>query len=323
MTHYIFMRIAWMKDYQGVTDFDIPSGAGLYVDENKDGGEVYNFLPIGSKYFGYGRVQRNKSIHLEKLGASIEDEYVDDITIIFFARNKPLGGGQYIVGWYENARLYRTVQQLDKTRVKYRKYYNSFCPKEKAYLVPEDDRTVFKVPEDGPGQSNLWYVENYRDKKYLEEVKKYIQNPKNYIRRLPKKKRKGSPWQKDAELRKKIEIAAMDTIAKYYESKGFDVVYKHTENLGWDLEAYLENATLLLEVKGLSGLFHVVEFTENEYRNSNTNRKHYRICIVEYAMDPKKRKVFVYYYENGKWVCQDGSWLDPQRIISARFEKML
>ena len=42
----IFLRIAWMIRYQGVTAKDSPSGAGHFVDENLDGGEVMNFLPV-------------------------------------------------------------------------------------------------------------------------------------------------------------------------------------------------------------------------------------------------------------------------------------
>ena len=321
MTRYIFIRIAWMKNYQGVTDYDIPAGAGSYVEENQDGGEVYNFYPIGSKYYGYGRVQRNKSIHLEKLGASKDDKFLDGVTIIFFARNKPLGGGQYIVGWYKSARLYREVQQLNKS-IKYRRYFNSICEIGEAYLVPEDDRTVFRVPEDGPGQSNLWYVENYHKKKYLEDVKEYINNPQNYIRRLPKRKGGGLPWQKDAELKKKVELAAMEAVAKYFKLRMFTVVYRHEENLGWDLEAHLDNKTLLLEVKGLSGPFNIIEFTSNEYQNSKTNKKHYRICVVEHALNPIHQKIYIYYFDKRGWICEDGSTLKTVEVISARFEKV-
>ena len=46
MPRNIFLRTAWMKRYQGVNENDIPVGAGWYVNENADGGEVYNFLPI-------------------------------------------------------------------------------------------------------------------------------------------------------------------------------------------------------------------------------------------------------------------------------------
>src|SRR5690606_36216174 len=109
----IFLRIAWMNEYRGVKRSDIPTGAGSYVEENADGGEVCNFLPISGKYYGYARIQGNRSLRLENLGAEMEDASISGILIVLFAKN-PETGGHYIVGWYDNATLYREIQMLSK-----------------------------------------------------------------------------------------------------------------------------------------------------------------------------------------------------------------
>lgn len=321
-TRYIFLRIAWMKHYEGVQKDDIPAGGGSYITENENGGEVYNFHPIGKNNFGFSRVQDNKSIRIETLGASKASDRVEKIVIVFFARNKQLGGGQYIVGWYKNATLYRTVQTFKKSEIKYRRYFNSTAKVADSYLVPEEDRTIFDVPSDGPGQMNIWYVEHYHDSNYLDEVKKYISNPKNYISRKPKKSLTNRAWQQNAELKKKVEIAAMDAIDLYFSKRNFNVIDKSKENLGWDLEANLGDKTLLLEVKGLSGEFNSVDFTANEYFNTKKNKKHYRICVVSNTLNMHKQRIDIFYVENGKWINSDGLQIKPKEIISARFEKI-
>lgn len=314
MTKYIFLRIAWMKNYKGVTKEDIPKGAGSHVANTQDGGEVYNFLSIKGKYYGYARIQLEKNLRIEKFGVSKRDESISNIVVVFFAKN-PVIGGQYIVGWYKNATLYRSTQQLDnKLRFKH-PFFKTFAKVKNAFLVAEDDR-IFQVPEDGPGQTNAWYVGEYHNQKYLQELAAYIDDPNNYV--LRKSKRNSGGWQHDAKLRLEIEFAAMKETAKYFENKNYVVKYRHKENLGWDLEATLGKQTLLLEVKGLSGDFVAVDFTPNEYTNSKINKRHYRICIVSNTLN-KKRKLEIFYYENPTWKSVGSRTLKVEEIISARF----
>ena len=319
MTRYIFLRIAWMKEYQGSTDDDIPTGAGSYVKLNQDGGEVYNFLPIKGSFYGFAQIHKGNNLRIEKLGAASDEELVDNITIIWFARN-PQTGGQYIVGWYKKATLYRQVQQMQKRLRKEHNYFLAKADIKNSYLVPVEDR-FFEVPPDGAGQTNAWYVEYYHQHRYLQEVIEYIANPKHYIIRRRKKRRGKKPWQLDAELRKKIEMAAMDAIQEYFEDRNYSVKYVHTENVGWDMEATLRKQTLLLEVKGLSGDFRCVDFTPNEYTNSKTNRKLYRICVVSNVLNIVNRKLDIFYFENKQWISNENISLTAKEVISARFFK--
>ena len=188
-----------------------------------------------------------------------------------------------------------------------------------SHLIPVEKR-IFEIPEDGPGQSNAWYVEESHLKWLKEEVLKYIAGPDNYIIRRIKKTTSSRPWQQDAETRKKVETEAMNEVSKYFELRNYKVAYRHKENLGWDLEATLGDKTLLLEVKGLSGDFNSVELTPNEYLNSKRNKNHYRICIVSYALDKKKRQLDIYYYKEGKWMNNNNRALKVIPIYSARFQ---
>ena len=50
-----------MIDYQGVTNSDKPNGAGCYVKENQDFGEVENFYPFNNKYYGMRELEKHKT----------------------------------------------------------------------------------------------------------------------------------------------------------------------------------------------------------------------------------------------------------------------
>lgn len=308
MNHYIFLRIAWMKHYKGVTIDDIPRGAGSYVDEYEDGGEVYNFYPNRGSYYGYARVSRGRSLDLAHFGADEQDEFIDDITIVLFARN-PETGGQFIVGWYKKARLYRSVQSGNN------KDYNFKTLVKNGTLVKHTNR-IF--PVEGPGQTNVWYPKYYKDSQFFKTLAAYINNPGSYKPKRKKRKKVSGGWQMDAEKRKKVEIAAMDAVAAYFEDRNYEVAYREKENLGWDLEAYLGNQTLLLEVKGLSNDFSCVDFTPNEYQKSKAKKNNYRICVLSNALS-KNKKLDIFYWEKNGWISNENKSLKAQEIISARF----
>lgn len=310
MSKYIFLRIAWMKYYRGVTKIDIPRGAGSYVNENNDGGEVYNFYPYRGSYYGYARISRDRNLDLEHFGADVDDEFIDNITVVLFARN-PETGGQFIVGWYKKARLYKSIQLTGG------KEFNFKTKITNGFLIPENER-IF--PVEGPGQTNVWYPQYYKGPSYFKELEAYIHNQNSYNPQKAKRKANGNAWQRDAEKRKKTEIAAMNAVARYFEDRNYKVMYREKENLGWDLEAYLGKQTLYLEVKGLSNDFASVDFTPNEFKKSKTHKKNYRICVLSNALN-KNKKLEIFYWENNKWVSNENMVLKLEEITSARFHK--
>ena len=102
----LYCRIGWMERYSGIINNDKPIHGGSYTKDNI-GHEVYNFLECDGKYYGY---VENKSIHIERLGASRNEDKIDNVLVIWFA--KAPKGGQKIVGWYKNATVYRHRQKI-------------------------------------------------------------------------------------------------------------------------------------------------------------------------------------------------------------------
>jgi len=312
----IFLRTAWMIHYQGVTPEDLPSGAGHFVDENLDGGEVMNFLPIGRRYYGFARLQADRSYNLSRLGAGPGEEFVDDVTVVFFAKN-PFTGGQFVVGWYAHARFFKHFQELPDNRRPGHPHYNCYTDRNNAVLLPLRQRN-FRIPVDGPGQTNAWYVQEYKDSiSYLRTFERFKQNPAAYGRR----KSRGAGWQIDAEKRKLIEVAAMTLTENYFVSKGFKIDYVHRQNLGWDLEASLGSIILKLEVKGTSGPLRAIELTPNEYTHSG-NHADYRVCIAEHVLDLNKATLHVCTLDHGAncWRSETGKRLAIVEVMSARLE---
>jgi len=323
MNPIIFLRTAWMINYQGVTATDIPNGAGSYVADNQDGGEVANFLPIEGKYYGYARIRKGNDLRIERLGASSADQYVDDVTVVFIATN-PNIGGQYVVGWYDNARLFRSVQYLSSnSKRKGHADYLAVTSKAKGTLLPMRLRK-FETPADGPGQTNAWYVSEYRNANtFLKKFFEFKRNPADYKVKMEGGRKGGSGWQLDAEKRKRIEIAAMDATAVYFEEKGFDVKYVHNDKLGWDMEARKGKSLLLLEVKGTSQPLNSILLTPNEYLHCS-NKTNYRICILENALDKSKTLLHICKRnaDSKIWISETGEQLLVKEIKSAQLVKI-
>lgn len=313
----IFLRIAWMEDYQGVTELDIPKGAGTYVSENADGGEVYNFKKINGKYFGYAAIQKGRSIDLSNLGAPKGTQKLNGVTVVFFAKN-PTYGSQYIVGWYKNATLYSNLSTSSVNSRGHWNHYLASCKVSEGTLLPIKNRT-FEVK--GAGQTNLWYPKNYLSSKDLELLFSYIENPT-----LPMQTKKGNTfakgWQVDTDLRKSIEISAMVAVASYFEDRGFTIVDVHKENKGWDLEACKGAKVLQLEVKGTQYDFNTIELTPNEYMQLKKNKKTYRLCIVSNSLDAKTRIVDVFYNEGKRWINEKFQIINFSEFVSARVSLM-
>lgn len=320
MNPIIFLRTAWMIHYQGITKTDKPNGAGSFVKENQDGGEVCNFLPVDGKLYDFARIRKGNDLRIQRLGASKEDEFIENVTVVFFATD-PLLGGQYVVGWYDNAKLFRSVQNLAQSKRKGHPWYIAISAKNKSRLLPVPQRK-FAIPDDGPGQTNAWYVSEYVNATtYLQKFYKFKGNPEAFKNRNEPKsggKGKGQGWQLDAEKRKKIEVAAMEATAAYFEEKGYSITYVHNEKLGWDLEAISPSKKLLMEVKGTSTDLGSVILTPNEYHHSRI-KTNYRVCILEKALDKSKAKLHIcrINYNKKKWINESGEEFRIDEIKSA------
>lgn len=169
----IFCNIAWMNRYQGINEFDKPKNGGSWVEENNDAVEAYNFQPYENMCYGYVE-HKGSALNLERLDkTSINADALEDVTVVWVATGEE---GRRIVGWYEKAKMYRQLQELDNGSC----YY--FATKAiNAYLIPVEKRD-FSVPSAsqegkgrGMGQANVWYADSdFIQRKYIPKVTEYL-----------------------------------------------------------------------------------------------------------------------------------------------------
>ncbi len=303
-----------MDRYQGNID-DKMQGGGKHIEKYGWGGEMYNFKPSRNRMYGY--VQVGGRINLNRLGAKKSDEQIEDITVIWVAK-EPFSGGSYIVGWYENATVYRNVQEpkrnLNRNWKEHDLGYFVETKKSDAKLLSRDERTV-QVPrgKGGMGQKNIWYAENNPD--YVKKVLKYV---KTGVSPISRKKKRGSARQTDPLKRMEVETMAVKVVTKHYKKLGYEVDSVEKDNIGWDLNAVNGKIKLKLEVKGLSGNDIATELTPNEYKHLNDDKGSYRICVVVEALTSPKLMIFSYSIDNEEWMSENGRILMFEERISAR-----
>ena len=177
----LYCRIGWMNSYHGNSN-EKPQGGGKY-NENNIGHEVYNYLGFEGKYYGFVEASVNNCIHIERLCGDKSADKVEHVLVVWVSK-KP-SGGQYIVGWYDNATVFRFLQDVPNKAMESRKLidhnkYNVYS--ERVFLIDPNNRN-YRV--DGMGRSNVWYGNSEKNPETNDKVIEYINNfEKNYTQRI-------------------------------------------------------------------------------------------------------------------------------------------
>lgn len=322
----VFFNTGWMDFYQGLSN-DTITGGGKHVDSTGWGGEMFNFKSFENNLYGYVQPKIDKKyqnpsiIKLEKLGASETDESLNGVTVVWTATD-PANGGTYIIGWYQNATVYRHYQNPPKNSK--RRYKNTplgyFATTRvrNGTLLSVDERVVQvqRQKKNWMGQSNVWYADN--NPEFVKLVKDYIFKGVIPSKTKVRKKKQGSAKQLDPLKRIEVEKKAVLHVTKYYKELGYEVQSFEKDNVGWDLTATNNKTQLKLEVKGLSGTNIATELTPNEFKKLNEDKLFYRICIVTNALNKPVLKIFAHSKDNNEWTCEDGTIIRFEEVVSAR-----
>lgn len=163
----LFCKIGWMINYAGNVDKDPIKNGGSYNLKN-NGYEIYNFKNFAGKYYGF--IEPEGTIHIERIDKETKEDYLENVLVIWIA-TKPKTGGQYIVGWYKNAKVYRKMQELpniESLKSRIAEGFNIYnIESNNAFLLSEANRTKKII---GAGQHPLWYG----NPEIKDEVVKYI-----------------------------------------------------------------------------------------------------------------------------------------------------
>lgn len=184
----VFCNIAWMKWYQGVREDDEPRNGGAYVKKYHDAGEALNFQTFtvtppdgGSEsicYLGsYETKTQGESIRQTRIerirGCALRrtQDYAEHVTVVWCARHPNDSVGTCVVGWYEDATVWRDYQILpidEEDGSSWERWFNIQAPADKGVLLPVKERKEarWRVPRHkageaiafGFGQANIWYA---------------------------------------------------------------------------------------------------------------------------------------------------------------------
>lgn len=294
----VLFNIGWMKCYKGVCRKDKIVNGGKFVQINGFGGEVKNFLP--RRRYCYGFVQtRSGSINIEKIGGTSNASYVDGVTVVYTAT--PKHGGRRVIGWYQDARVWRDIQfreHSDKGGFLVR------ASKENCILLKEEERTLL-VPN---ARQGVWGMGEYpvryitgddENQQFVKDLRKFISNPNKPVINSKSKKRSNVTSQ---EKKIAVEKAAVKLVTDYFEKRGWACESVEVENKGWDLEFSKNHAKLLVEVKGCSGLKVNVELTPNEYSAMLRHKvDKYRLAVVTNALQQPKLHIVSFNENDENW----------------------
>ena len=292
----LFCNIGWMEQYRGLRGGDKIVGGGSYVKEHERGGEIDNFNPYKKRVYGYVQAPGGL-LDLKRIGAKSHTSKLDGVTVVWTA-TRPTGGTA-VVGWYENATVFRTLQKLGGTG---RDYWVE-ADEGDATLLSVDDRTcqIPRQKKGGMGQANVWYADDPLSTPIVTQVKRLI-GGKGPVPPSTKKKSKVDPDRKV-----QIEKAAIELVVRHFREKGYEVVSVEKDNVGWDLEAWSGKSKLMIEVKGLSGLSANAQLTSNEYVAFKARAAGYRLAIVTDALGTPGLRIARYSSELNAWLIDDHS----------------
>lgn len=194
MKPIIFVRVADMKYYQGITEKDAPFNGGSYVKETGMAHECYNFSPViadGEDYekcIGFFMMIGGNGVsqlHIEKMPGceSVKKEkQINDVIVVFVSKARD-SKNMRVVGFYKNATVFRYPHQMSFENG-YVQEYMFEARKEDCVVLPYTTRfsgsswyvpnSTSKYSDFGFGRSNVWFAggkgASNQEKEYVERM---------------------------------------------------------------------------------------------------------------------------------------------------------
>ena len=329
----VLFRLQWMESYKGVEKIAKPTFS--YVRDNSSiPHESFNFkVEDDGLCYGYARISKGNNINIERLGDVDQDEegneYVDNVTVVWTARRPE--GGMVIVGWYKNARIFRSGQTYPAT------VHRPFKDKATFRVIANAENVFFlDIPKrDERLLDDLGKTWKQARPFYISEKSKFAKMERNLWKLVLGKSgkaisKRGKKPPLNQARKKEIEDGAIEYVTKEFKKRGYSVESREDENVGYDLQAVSEDGkeeVLCIEVKGRGIADVTADFTVNEYKailshqKSRFNIGEYIICIVT-NVGRLDMILYEFRYDRKRKAWFDGNHkrkLDPEKRVAVRY----
>ena len=298
-----------MKFYKGPKPGDEkPIGGGRFTKLGI-GGEAHNFLNINGVMYGYFQPHMKSPYEINlsriKQGCPDDADKIDNVLVIWFATH-PIDRGQVVIGWYNNATVYRYRQEPNNMPLRNNGGYYIKANVEDCVLLPISNRRfpvgheTEKTRAGNPGTANIFYVLDSQGevKDLTNENNEWIANLVNYVEdynghkilteadeieediKTGQYSPTGQGFQSDVMIRMMIESYAMAACKKYYSDKGYKVVDDSAKS-SYDFIIHKKNeVSRLVEVKGTQTVGNTIILTKNEVCLSREQGENMVLFIV-------------------------------------------
>lgn len=309
MNRVVFARIGWMKRYRGPQEDDVkPIGGGSY-NKSEVGHEAFNFQPSGGNMLGYFQPQLSKGhdskIALERIETGFEGSKLDKVLVIFVATD-PVRGQQRIVGWYQDATVYRERVDSEATERNEFSYFVK-AKSENAHLVLDTERSqIIPAGKGGFGQANVCYTLEVdgqpKDAPWIEAALEYVATYKQENIALEPESESdrviedlvsvaiehGTGFQSNPRIRRAIEDYAMRRAKTHLEKLGFMPIDKHARE-SYDFLCDVNGAALYVEVKGTQDNGESVSLTPLEVEHARKYRNSALFIVHSVKVEGKRK----------------------------------
>jgi hypothetical protein len=294
-----------MTYYAGPQEGDeSPQGGGKHNAGNL-GHEAFNFCDFDGRLYGvFGIVLPHGSrahVDLQRVDPAMPNdaESIEGVLVVFVA---PYDDGQRIVGWYRDAKVYRTsipyppgTKESIRERLATRGITNDTfgeywfeADSANAVLLPEKTRMrMSTVPRGrgGMGQSPVCYsleadgapknapwireafelVKGYNGQNLLREWEASVEDE------ILNVQERAAGFQSNSEIRRLVEEHAMEEAKRELIRLGFDKFIRTAESECYDYTCSRDGLRYFVEVKGTQGNGKSVILTKNEVKNVKDN----------------------------------------------------
>jgi len=317
----LFLNVGWMINYDGPQTTDPTRGNFGWLQGHPHGHECYNFS--NQNGFCYGSHPSSFNTDITRLGAMKGAESIRGVLVVWFSRD-PRTNKAVIVGWYDDAVVYRTFQARQGSPILYgdpidykvtasHKDCKLLVPAQRWFVVPHMSETP-----GGYGQNPNWYG---LGESFLNKVWQYIQARGTIYGQRKPRPGTSAPRSNDHEKLRRVEDTAIRIASAYYRSEAGgsrEVESVELQNKGWDLEAKGPIDTLFVEVKGLSGESLVAELTPNEYKKMQKHESQWVLFVVTDCLSESPQSYeFRFMHDANRWESASGGVLSVVEKIAA------